>query len=128
MITEKKLLVSDFERRKSDIIKTINVENETIKIELYDNGEVDGDSISLFYNGKVILAHKRLFEKPIMVELPVDNDIENELVMYADNLGTIPPNTALMIVYDGKKRYEVYMTSDLRKSAVIRFRHKNNLD
>jgi len=48
----------------------------------------------------------------------------NELVMYAENLGTIPPNTALMVVTDGTKRYEVRITSDLKKSGAIHFIHK----
>jgi hypothetical protein len=44
--------------------------------------------------------------------------------MYADNLGSIPPNTALMVVTDGNKRYEVRITSDLQKSGTIRFIRK----
>ncbi|MFC4261375.1 hypothetical protein ACFOWM_00670 [Ferruginibacter yonginensis] len=113
-----------FEKRNTNVLQTVIVENPTVKIELYDNGEVDGDSVSLFYNGKVLLAHKRLTQNAIMIDLPVNNDEVNELVMYADNLGTLPPNTALMIVTDGKKRYEVRITSDLQKSGTIRFVHK----
>ena len=120
-----KATAPDFEKRSNSVLQTVNVENPSVKIELYDNGEVDGDSISLFYNGKVLLAHKRLSEKAITLELPIDFDVVNELVMYADNLGTIPPNTALMVVYDGTKRYEVRITSDLKKSGTIRFTHKS---
>jgi hypothetical protein len=112
-----------FEKRSNNILQTVNVENASVKIELYDNGDIDGDSVSLFYNGKVLLTHKKLTTQPITLELPVNNDEVNELVMYADNLGTIPPNTALMIVTDGNKRYEVRVTSDLKKSGTIRFVH-----
>ncbi|MEQ1554436.1 MAG: hypothetical protein ABL929_09675 [Ferruginibacter sp.] len=115
-----------FEKRTNEILKTVEVENTTIKIELYDNGEVDGDSVSLFYNGKVLLAHKILTTKPITLDIEVENDNINELIMYADNLGTIPPNTALMIVTDGTKRYEVRITSDLKKSGAIRFLGKKS--
>jgi hypothetical protein len=118
-----KNLPTGFEKRSNNILQTVNVENETVKIELYDNGDIDGDSVSLFYNGKVLLAHKKLTTQSITLELPVNNDEVNELVMYADNLGTIPPNTALMIVTDGNKRYEVRVTSDLKKSGAIRFVH-----
>ena len=114
----------NFEKRDNTLMQTVNVENAVVKIDLYDSGEVDGDSVSLFYNGKVILAHKMLSEKPIHLDIPIDFDKVNELVMYADNLGTIPPNTALMIVYDGPKRYEVRITSDLKQSGTIRFIHK----
>ena len=105
-------------------MQTINAENATVIIELYDNGDIDGDSISLFYNGKLLLAHKKLTENPIILELSVADEEENELVMYADNLGTLPPNTGLMIVRDGHKRYEVRITSDLKKSGTIKFIHK----
>lgn len=115
-----------FEDRNNAVLQTITVESATVKLELYDNGDVDGDSVSLFYNGKVLLTHKRLSETPILLEIPVPVDEMNELVMYADNLGTLPPNTALMIVRDGNKRYEVRITSDLKKSGTIRFVHKKN--
>jgi hypothetical protein len=122
-LPKEKIVPSGFEKRSTNVLQTVNVENPTVKIELYDNGDIDGDSVSLFYNGKVLLAHKKLTTQSITLELPVNNDEVNELVMYADNLGTIPPNTALMIVTDGTKRYEVRVTSDLKKSGTIRFVH-----
>lgn len=114
-----------FEKRNNDLLKTIEIENETFTVYLYDNGEIDGDSISLFFNGKLVLSHKRLGDKAISLKLNADagKDI-NELIMYAENLGSIPPNTALMVVNDGDKRYETRISSDLQKSGVIRFIHK----
>ncbi len=114
-----------FEKRNNNLIKTIEIENEIFKVDLYDNGDIDGDSITLFFNGKLLLSHKRLSDKAITLNLNVENNKNvNELVMYADNLGSIPPNTALMVVTDGEKRYEVRITSDLEKSGAIRFVHK----
>ena len=114
-----------YEKRNSDLIKTIEIDNASFTVKLYDNGEIDGDSISLFFNGKLILSHKRLSEKELTLKLNVDGTREvNELIMYAENLGTIPPNTALMVVNDGDNRYEVRISSDLQKSGVIRFVHK----
>ncbi|MGG9962850.1 hypothetical protein [Ferruginibacter sp. SUN106] len=116
---------ANFERRNSNFIKTIELDNETFKVDLYDNGDIDGDSISLFFNGKLLLSHKRLSDKAISLTLNTeDNRDVNELVMYAENLGEIPPNTALMVVTDGTHRYEVRITSDLEKSGAIRFIHK----
>jgi hypothetical protein len=115
----------NFEKRKADVLKSIQIENETFKVDLYDNGDIDGDSVSLFYNGKLILPRKRLSDKPISLTLDAStgNDI-NELTMYAENLGEIPPNTALMVVTDGDKRYEVRISSDLKNSGTIHFLHK----
>ncbi len=117
-----------FEKRNNTVLKTITVKNKCVKVDLYDNGEIDGDSISLFYNGKLLMSSKRLSEKPISLSINVEDDAVNELVMYAENLGTIPPNTALMVVTDGPKRYEVRITSDLQKSGVINFIHRQDSD
>ncbi len=121
----KKITDPRFEKRNNDLIKTIEIDNESFTVDLYDNGEIDGDSISLFFNGNLILSHKKLSDKAIRLTLDVDNNRDlNELIMYAENLGTIPPNTALMVVNDGDNRYEVRISSDLQKSGVIRFIHR----
>ncbi|MEJ7675812.1 MAG: hypothetical protein WKF59_24675 [Chitinophagaceae bacterium] len=73
------------------------------------------------------MSHKRLTDKPITLTLNSDADRGiNELVMYAENLGEIPPNTALMIVRDGDNRYEARITSDTEKNGTIRFSYKPN--
>ena len=118
--------VLKIEKRKSTILKTIEIENKIISIDIYDNGEVDGDSISLFYNKKLLLSNRKLSENAISLTLNIENENDaNELIMYAENLGTIPPNTALMVITDGKKRYEIRITSDLEKSGVIKFLYKS---
>ena len=114
-----------YKKRNSELIKTIEIDNASFTVDLYDNGDIDGDSISLFFNGNLIISHKRLSDKALRLKLEVDKGKElNELIMYAENLGTIPPKTALMVVNYGYNRYEVRISSDLQKSGVIRFMHK----
>jgi len=126
-IIESTEVISKLEKRKNLVTKTIEVESSNVKIDLYDNGEIDGDSISLFYNGKLLLSNKRLTDKSISLNLPIEsNQDANELIMFAENLGRIAPNSALMVVTDGSNRYEIRITSDLEKSGVIRFIHKAN--
>ena len=116
--------LAGFERRRKDIIKTIPIFQQTFKVDFYDNGEIDGDSITVFYNGRILLSHKMLTTKAISLTLTLDDNVkENVITMYADNLGTIPPNTALMIVTDGDKRYEVRISSDTEKSGSVIFVH-----
>lgn len=112
--------------RSKNILKTIEVPaNEKLKIDFYDNGEIDGDTISVFYNNKLLLSRQRLTDKPLSLTIQLDTTrTENELVMYADNLGSIPPNTALMIVTVGDKRHEVYITSTEKSSGTVRFKRK----
>lgn len=118
-------LPKGFKARRKDIVKTIEISEPTFKLDFYDNGEIDGDSITVFYNGKIVLSHQKLTDKPISLTLSLDkNAQENIVTMYADNLGTIPPNTALMIVTDGSKRYEVRIESDTEKSGSVIFEPK----
>ena len=114
----------NYEKRNNTLLETINIKNEKFTVDFYDDGAVDGDSISVFYNGKLVLSKKMLTEKPITLTLTVDPDQKiNELVMYAENLGEIPPNTALMIVHDGNERYEARIVSDTERNGTIRFTH-----
>ena len=118
-------VLKGFETRKKNVLKTISISQPTFHLSFYDNGEVDGDSITVFYNGKVVLANKKLSAEPISLTLTLDKNIkENTVTMYADNLGAIPPNTALMIVTNGTKRYEVRIESDTEKSGSVVFTHE----
>ena len=101
------------------------VDSDSIQVDFYDNGEVDGDSISVFYNKNLIAFNRILSARSIHFTVGLDKTKEtNEITMLADNLGSIPPNTALMLIYDGKKRYEVRMTSNLQKNATVVIRRR----
>lgn len=114
-----------FEKRLKSVLKNIEIEKDTFTVQLYDNGEIDGDSVSVFYNNSLLVSHEKLSDKPITLTLTFNKSANiNELTMYAENLGTIPPNTALMVVTDGAKRYEVRITSDTQKNGTIVFTHK----
>jgi hypothetical protein len=112
-----------FTIRKKEYATEIPVSGDSIELRFYDNAEVDGDSISLFLNDKLIFQHIRLTDKPYTIKLPVGtlND-SNELTMVAENLGSIPPNTSYMVAIMGDKRYEAKLASTENSSAVIRLR------
>lgn len=111
-----------YKKRNLHLQKTIRVKSDFVTLSIYDNGEIDGDSISVYFNGQQILNNKKLTDKPIQLHLPITSDVkENELVLFAENLGSIPPNTAIMIVADGDKRYEVRVSCDLQRNAMIHF-------
>jgi hypothetical protein len=98
-----------------------------VRLSFYDNGEIDGDSISVFLNGKLIVAHQGLLERAFNVYVQLDSNLDvNEVSMFAENLGKYPPNTALMVISDGDKRYETYLSSDFSGNATIRLKVRRN--
>lgn len=114
-----------FAQRENVIANEIEVDSDSVQVDFYDNGEIDGDSISVFFNNQLLAFSQRLSTRSIHFNLALDSTREvNEISMFADNLGSIPPNTALMIVTDGKKQHEIRLTSSLDKNATIRIRRK----
>lgn len=111
--------------RTNELMKSLTVNDRDVTVRLYDNGEIDGDSISIYYDKKLLLIHQGLSTAPITVKLKLEDDDEvHELVMVAENLGRIPPNTALMIVDAGDQRFEVRITSTEQKNALVRFKYE----
>jgi hypothetical protein len=114
-----------YTERENVVTKEIEVESDSLLVSLYDNGEIDGDIISIFYNKNLILYNQKLTHKSIKIKLRLDSlQAANEISMFAENLGLIPPNTALLIVDDGKNRHEIRLSSSLEKNATIRIRRK----
>jgi len=108
--------------RENALVRRIETEASEIKIELYDNGEIDGDTISIYHNNALIRSHMRLSRKPISVSINLNPDQpHHEIVMVAENLGSIPPNTSVMIITTGSNRYEVLISSSEQKNAKVVF-------
>ena len=118
-------LTRELPKRKNKEQSHIEVNVKSITLNVYDNAIVDGDTVSIFYNGKLLLSHQRLSEKPIVINLELDEkQSRHEITLFAENLGGIPPNTALIVVYAGDKRYELFSSASLEENAVLVFDYK----
>ena len=114
-----------FAQRKNVLNITIPISGDSIEFKFYDNAEVDGDSISIFLNGKMLYTHIRLTDKGYSIKIPVsDLQADNDLIMVAENLGSIPPNTAYMEAWSGGKRYTARMESTEKSSAMIKLKRE----
>lgn len=103
-------------------IPEISVDTGKVRLDFYDNGEIDGDSITVRVNNKVVLQHQKLTAKPITTFLSIAAGVSfYEVEMVAENLGSIPPNTAVLIITAGQKRYQLFLASSPNKSAFVRF-------
>lgn len=106
--------------RENTVFKKIESPESDITIELYDNGEIDGDTVTIYHNNKMVVSHAGLSTKPVTVKIKVNEaQPHHELVMVADNLGSIPPNTSLMVITTKYKRHEVFISSTEQKNAKV---------
>ncbi len=102
-------------------IPEIKVDTGTIRLDFYDNAQVDGDSITVLVDKQVVLTHQRLSAKPLTTYVKVDlNNTFHEIEMVAENLGSIPPNTAILIITAGVNRHLLSLTSSDSKSERVR--------
>jgi hypothetical protein len=114
--------------RENSLVKTIATDQEDIRIDLYDNGTIDNDTITVYHNNELVTANQRLNSSPPITFHIKCNKNENyhEIVVVAENLGDIPPNTALMVVTaGGKKRYEIFLASNEQKNAKVIIEYKS---
>jgi hypothetical protein len=114
-----------FVSRKKVFATEIPVSGDSVELRFYDNAQIDGDSISLFLDNRLIFEHIRLTANAYTIRLPVsDLGSSSELIMVAENLGSIPPNTSYMVALVGGKRYEARLESTEGSSALIRLVRK----
>lgn len=117
--------VVKLEERKTVLSNEIIVKSDSLRITFYDNGDVDGDTISVFYNKMPVLQKQGLSVQGINIYLRLDSTAAvHDLSMFAENLGKNPPNTALMIIHDGTNRHEIFLTSTFTLNGTVRIRRQ----
>jgi len=113
--------------RKTQIQRAIELDSSFIRIELYDNGIIDGDIATLILDGKTIVDKKLLSEKAATISLELSKTIPTHtLELFADNQGTIPPNTALVVITCKGKRYEINLSSTETVNGAVKLSFKGN--
>ncbi|MGB0932241.1 MAG: WD40 repeat domain-containing protein [Chitinophagales bacterium] len=102
------------------------VRREQIEISVWDSETVDGDTISLFFNGEWLLKEYPLRKKKKKINVVVKRNADNYLVLYAHNEGERPPNTAALQIDDGGKIRKVGLSSDMKTCDALKFEFLDN--
>jgi len=112
--------------RRIEKINEIFFSSDSLQLSFFDNGTVDGDTISMVLNGKIIAEKIKLTTNAFRITIPskINQNDSLVLVMHAESLGLIPPNTGLLIIQDGATRYEIRFEGDLLRSSAIVLKRK----
>jgi hypothetical protein len=125
-VPAKPMAAVNVEKRKSETSQIVEFQSDSLVLALYDNGEIDGDTVSVLINGEVIMAQQGLKATAIKKTIYITPSMKDSftLVLYAENLGKYPPNTGLIIVRDGDDSYQVRFSADLQKNVAVLFKRK----
>lgn len=102
----------------------IEVSENVIQLEIKDYLKEDGDIISVYHNRRPFIRNLPIVNKPSFHTLRLNRGTElHEIILYAENLGRIPPNTSNLKVFDGVKEHQVLIQSSKEVSAVVYLRY-----
>jgi hypothetical protein len=111
--------------RTKEILKIIEVSTDSVTLELFDDSIVDGDSVSVYIDNQLLLTKIPLTAKGLKQKIAVPKNINGTLIsMYAENEGSIPPNTGLLIIRDKGLKQEIRFTSSTKKTAAVLLKRK----
>jgi hypothetical protein len=112
-------------KRATNTIQTVTVSADSLVLSFYDNGVVDGDSISVYLNNENIIEKVKLKEAAVKKTIYINGSTDEiKLTLVAENLGSIPPNTGLLIIQDGMDRYQIRFSADMQTNASVIIRKK----
>jgi len=113
--------------RKSEAVasQSYAIYEDSVTLSVYDNGEIDGDTVSVFVNDVQVVEKIALSAQAYKITIPISRSQLNKIELFAENLGRIPPNTGLLVIYSGDKRYQIFFTATLEKNAVIYLERKD---
>jgi hypothetical protein len=124
VIKTRPLLPEIISQRQTDIQSLLEIDmadKDSIRVDIYDNAEIDGDSVSVYENEVQRVYKKRITASPIRFYVSLNKNVNPivHLRLVAESMGSIPPCTALMIVTTKSKRYEVHLSSNFKKNATV---------
>jgi len=108
-----------YHQRTDKVIQSFDVSGDSLVLSFYDNGVIDGDSISVYLNNHNIIASTKLTSSATRKTIQLTQPGEIRLLLVAENLGTIPPNTGLLVIKDGDKTYQINFSADMQTNAAI---------
>lgn len=110
-----------YTQRQTNVIQTLPVSADSVVLSFYDNGVVDGDTISVYVNNIPVIEHQLLTAHAVKKTIPVNITKGGRitLLLVAENVGTIPPNTGLIIIQDGTQKHRINFSASLQTNAAI---------
>jgi hypothetical protein len=95
--------------------------SDTVIVDVWDGGNVDGDRVTILFNNIPVLENYRLAKERKRIFLPLSAG-NNSLSILAVNEGSDPPNTATMLLTDGQRHYNIIAYNPKGSQSIIHIR------
>ena len=103
------------ERILIDSKKSYSISERKVTIGLYDHRNIDKDRVTIYLNDKIVVENLELKRKKKMFDIVLQPG-KNLIMLHAENLGEVAPNTAAILIKSNSQRYEAVLVSDLGQS------------
>jgi hypothetical protein len=123
-VVDEFIMDKDIVNRDIEIQHVISVQDKELLIDVWDHQKEDGDRISLYLNDVLILDDHLLKREKKKVRLKLLENQENQLRLFALNLGSVPPNTASIRIVQKEKTHHVILKSDLKTCGTIEINYE----
>lgn len=115
------IIPESFMGRDNIDLGTVNIKNTKVTISIWDHGQIDGDIVSIYVNGKLFVDQEVLDgpDFPITFSTDLEYTGYNYVLLYAHNEGSIPPNTCTISIDDGDVSEEFVLRSNLLTNGAV---------
>ncbi len=117
-ITAQNMLHSQTSPSYFGIVDTLYTNAPSAFIRFTENNKADNDTVSVSFNGRMIIDHMDINYALETPELKLDTGL-NILCFFADNFGRVPPNTARLYLRLSEKNYLLDFTTTENMSATF---------
>jgi hypothetical protein len=95
------------------------ITGNSVKLTVWDKGQIDGDKISILVNEKTVLSNYVLDSTRKILDIPLSKAGEDVVTIVAHNEGTVPPNTAMIKIESATEMYPIEVRADVNESKKI---------
>jgi hypothetical protein len=97
--------------------------SDSCVLDIWDSGVIDGDVVSVLFNGQNILSNYTLAKEKMQLRLRLIKGA-NTITIVAEDEGNNPPNTAEMLLTDVEARYKITAFNKKGEKAIVVLRKK----
>ena len=101
------------------LLGTLTSSARQLTLAIWDDAVEDGDSISINVNGKWIARGFPVKIKPQTITITLAPG-PNTITFIADNLGSIPPNTSILEIIDGRRRKAFTLATTIGEDNLVK--------